>query len=197
MAIEIYLEGSDLSGKSTIAESILELSATSYKLQELHLSSCNQIYDFAMSLSHSNYSFDVLEYLFLSAVTNDIDNFDNDTTPILQCSAKVARTLSFHKAQETQFIEMIERQWARFPKPKNSFYVHASIEERRKRLVLRQQNSKAAEEDLLVLENPELFQRAEEHLRAIVVERFDTMVIDTTGRTALESAQLILDSLNV
>jgi len=198
MAIDLLIEGIDLSGKTTVAKHIFEKNMF-YQLRANQLSSDSPFYSFAKNIFSLNemehkYSDEAISYLYLAALTNDIDMYKDDKITTIQVSTYATRSLAYHIANNTRFVKEFKDLLVKFPDPKNTFYLYANMTEMYRRLHERQKQSPAdvSTSDLILQNDPVLFEKTEKILRNIVLERFNAKIIDTTNRTAQETCDIIM-----
>lgn len=195
MSIMLHLEGMDLAGKSTIAMLIAKEGKKHWQVNDKRLTTHNDIYEFAWGKSKSQvYSSEIMGYMYLAALLNDIDQFHLDVD-LIQDSLLALRSLNYYIAvQPNCDLEQLYRTaLLRHPQPDKSFYLTASIEARKKRLAKRIQTNptKITNMDMLIMKNPDLFRRIDNSLQNITVEAFNSTVIDTSEMSEKEVFDLI------
>lgn len=185
----ILIEGLDLAGKSTACAGLLGETPERFNFRRNSLSDCNPVYDFADTLRRQgSYDGDVLGPIYLSAVELDLQRPADDRPDLLQDSLVTLRSYAHYRARGHRELAKSFRALlsdSRHPTYDAAIVLTADICARRDRLTMRQRKNpeEVANDDLLVLHDPELFLSMERHLVAEARCRFGADVIDTTHMT--------------
>lgn len=181
----------DLSGKTTITKYLSEILNIN-KIQKRTLSDACAIYDFTVYQSKKGkLHIDLINRLYTLAISEDLYNYKpNDNGIILQDSYFALRSYALMKQKYPDTLaKEVYRLLQLFPKPKLTFYLTASTEERLKRNEKR--DKPMAYMEKLLVSTPREFERIEENLRNITISLFDAEIINTEGKKPNEIALYI------
>jgi cytidylate kinase len=196
MAIDLLIDGLDLSGKTTMANNFAKASGIDYRINNNKLSRINPIHDFAAKMSDSNLYHDaVIGKLYLAGLMNDIYSYVDDGVPTIQDGTVATKSIAYHIVRKTPFIlDELQDLLKKYPNPKEAIYLYASIDERIKRLEKRKQlkPETVTRTDLLMTTDPKRFEHTERVLREISMDRFKSKFIDTTKISEQEVLQEIM-----
>jgi hypothetical protein len=123
-------------------------------------------------------------------------NFAYPIQNTIQDSTVLLRSLSYHSAcGNNQLVEKLKSLISIHPKFSKSIVLTASIEARKYRLELRKQQNpdEVANDDLLILTNPDLFISMENYLIDFTMEYFNAAVLDTSELNPHEVANKVRD----
>ena len=191
----LHIEGMDLAGKSTVAKCFASTSQINWVIQDKRLSKNNPVYDFAWNFGKkAAYDKDVLGFLYLAALLQDIKSFKHGHH-IIQDSTLLLRSLNYYMMvkKNDYLVESFKRCIPNHPRPDVSFYLTADIETRRKRLKERINSNpeKLTSMDLLIQNDPKKFIQIDESLQALSIDTFNSKVINTSKMTSFEVVQYI------
>lgn len=197
MPFLLHIEGMDLAGKSTIAKLFSETSNMKWNINDKVLTSDNAIYAFAWQCGKSSeYRSDVLGHLYLAALIEDIRNFRLETN-IIQDSTLLLRSLNYYKTIEINntLFQSFSEIALMHPIPNISFYLTADINSRRLRLEQRKKHnpSKITEADLMIESNTSEFIKADNSLKQLSIEYFNSYIIDTSQMNEIEVVEFMLN----
>jgi len=186
----VLIEGVDLSGKSSVVKL---LSSGSRKWQTRHsslLDRANPLYEIARSISNKGMGGTdgrkCTGYLYSSVLAYDLEMFVHPTVDTVQDSTILLRSLAFHDAAgDHAVVKTLEQYACRHTRFDSVFVLTASLDERKRRLRKRINNSegRVTVNDQLLYTNPEFFARMEECLIKHAYAVFDNVVtIDTSNK---------------
>jgi len=198
MKIKVLFDGMDLSGKSTVAKAFA-MQRPEFTLRRTFLCPDNPHVKTAFSRVEDSSSPLDISKLFIEAVTHDIESHPMLDEKIILDGPIMTRIPAHlmgrgEGAEERKVAEYYLNMLDSFPDPEEAFYLWANMKERVSRLKKRMDENPNAvtQADLLLFEDPVLFQSIEEMHRHIVNERFNPTVVDTSGVTEQE----VLDFVN-
>ncbi len=194
----ILFEGMDLSGKSTLLQLVKQ--SNTWSTQHIGLNQDKAIYSTANYINRHGKGWGSKEigYLYLAALTIDINNFKWPKNPTLQDSCVLLRALAHHSAYKNdEIVKKLEILSDIHPMFSKSFVFTASITERLRRLEdriivnpLQVNNS-----DLFIKNNPELFKKMDQAMIFYAKKYFNAEIVDTTNATLESTLELILKSI--
>lgn len=184
----IHIEGMDLAGKSSVASALARRGGATTRRNALALD--NPYYRQADELRiRGDIGARDLGGLYIAAVRFDIANATVPQGPRIQDSTVLIRSLAYNvvRGNESTTAELIELLPAH-PRFGLSIVLTASLEKRRERLAKRQREQPAtvADDDRMVLQDPDRFVAMERVLMRYSMEDFDAHHIDTTSHTVGE-----------
>jgi thymidylate kinase len=193
-----HIEGMDLAGKSTVTLAVQKHLGDSVTIRHNTIQSKSTFHRTVdeLRLSESANS-DQLGVLYLQVLKDDISRFEYPETPTIQDSTVALRSLAWYSAQCNPIEKEFEMLLKQHPKFDSSIVLTANITVRKLRLQSRiNENPEAvAVDDLMVLNNPELFLKMEQALVYYSTKYFGSKVIDTSELTKEEVCQIACSSL--
>lgn len=208
-AITIHLEGTDCSGKSSIAKLFPGYTGMQWEVRRgsILASGENATLIIAKSLAENKaIPAEIIGDLFVAAVQEDIERYTSPVNNVLQDSLTILRSAAYHSVSGVPRIgELMIDLLPSFPRFTNSFYLTVDLESRRTRLDARSQTGTQAmtTTDNLMLSNPETFIKIDGILQDLAVVHFKAGIIDTShmmpNEIAAHIARItgILDSAEV
>lgn len=196
-----HIEGMDLAGKSTATKAVFEALEGKAVVRHNTLQQKSKFHkivdDLRLSQKLDNES---LGQLYFQVLKDDLSRFSYPEIDTIQDSTILLRSLSWHMARKNedlseQFLGLIPQH----PQFTGSVLLTATIEVRQKRLQYRIEEDplSVAIDDLMVINEPDLFMKMGENLVHYTTKFFGTRVIDTSSLTKQEVAQQVLSILNV
>jgi len=185
----IHIEGMDLAGKTTLVRSLAEHRPDA-ELRHNALTQENEIYVLADAMRlDGKGSGAVLGPLYLAALTYDLEAYRAPTGTTIQDSTVALRSLAYYGARgDGRLAADFEGLLGIHPCFDRSIVLTAAREARLERLEARRRANPAevADDDLLVVGDPELFYRMEARLIEAAVEHFGAIVVDTSELSPAE-----------
>jgi len=182
--MDYHIEGLDLAGKSTVTEALYGILLPEVVLRRNTLLPDNAFHKEVDQMRLDN-SIDSksLGWLYVDVLENDLKHFQWPECNYIQDSTLLIRSLAYHTAKENH--DITSKLWSLVefhPKFSRSIVLTASIEKRVERLEMRRQNNpnEVAEDDLLVIKNPNLFLEMEHNLVSFSQQIFDSVLLDTS-----------------
>ena len=202
----IHLEGLDLSGKTSVAYKILE-KKESWVRRYTTLLEKIEYNPFLMKADGLNNSESPDEYslfeLYYQAMVYDTENIPAQTSPLIQDSTILVRSLaglSVSEYSESDLLEKMLDVGKKYPSFSCSIILTCSHKARLKRLNHRRSNLKPGErlvkDDLLVESDPQKFFAKEATLVEYSQLIFGSEILDTSDMTIEEVSEYILSKLN-
>lgn len=196
----LHIEGMDLAGKSTIAKMIAEKSDTDWIIYNNCLSQNNCIHEFEREVRFKKiYDDEIYGYLHYVSLLADIKAF-NLTENVIQDSMLLLRSINYHNEKNNNdLVQLFKELVPMHPIPNMSVYLTASIDSRQRRLLKRiESNSKQlTKNDALILNNPDQFEKRDRGLMELSQTYFNSIVLDTTNMTEMETADYIMTLCNL
>ncbi|MDR2571005.1 MAG: NUDIX domain-containing protein [Oscillospiraceae bacterium] len=191
----LYLEGMDLSGKTTVATRFAKTSNLNWNVNQGKLSQTNLIYDLGYELGKNGmYDSEILGYVYLAALLSDIRNFKLNKNTI-QDSFLLLKSLNYYIINgNDKMAQNFHNLILKHPKCDKSFYLTADIVSRRQRLELRikyNPNEKLSANDLLIINNPNKFEQMDKSLMELSIKYFDSQIIDTSQTDVDEVVEIL------
>lgn len=196
----IYIEGMDLSGKTTLANNLQKTLGIDWVVQSNTLTKDNPVWLLADTVRKSqSLDEDIIGYLYSIAMMVDVRCFKLvNNYNLIQDSTVAIRSLAYHSVLGTPIVlDQLRQSVGEISKPDLTFYLSADISTRIKRLHQREKDNpeEVAPDDLMVIENPERFIRTEKLLRNFTIEYFNPIIIDTTVMTKVDVCTLVLNEI--
>lgn len=199
---ELYIEGIDLTGKSTAVRRISER----FNIPSRHrlLSEINPLIDTARreQLEHGVGSL-AASHAYLDAIEYDINHHRSTSANnvLLQESTMIAKSYVIDKASgaDISIMRRYDALLEKHPKFTSSVMLTASTECRLQRLQKRFTESpdKVTRNDLRLLQDPEYVTRVESIMRDLARTAFNACIIDTTHMTQDEVKEEIVNVFNL
>lgn len=196
----IYIEGMDLSGKTTLANNLRSSLSGEWTVQSNALTKDNHVWSLA-DTARKNQSLDedIIGYLYSIAMMVDVRNFNlANYSNLIQDSTVAIRSLAYHSILRTPTVlEQLKDSVSKIPAPDLTIYLLADMETRVARLRQREVDNpeEVAQDDLMVINNPGRFARMEGMLRRFTTEYFSPIIIDTSSMTKGDVCMLVLDEI--
>ena len=189
----------DLAGKSTIAKLIAKNSGVEWIIYKSCFSQINPIQELIKKLIKQNvYDDEIYGYLLFVALMADIKVFEANEN-VIQDSALLLRSIIYHKeAKHYALVKLFEGLVETHPVPDISIYLTASIDVRRRRLIKRMQedSQKVTSNDKMIFNNPEKFIKMDYSLMELSKKYFNSIVIDTSEMTEIQTLDYIIHLLH-
>lgn len=182
----IHLEGTDCSGKSSIAKLFPGYTGMQWEVRRgsILASGENATLIIAKSLAENKaIPAEIIGDLFVAAVQEDIARYTSPVNNVLQDSLTILRSAAFHSVSGVPRIgELMIDLLPSFPRFTNSFYLTVDLESRRSRLDKRLSTGSQAmtTTDNLMVSDPERFQNIDRKLQDLAVVHFKADIIDTS-----------------
>jgi guanosine-3',5'-bis(diphosphate) 3'-pyrophosphohydrolase len=197
--MNIYIEGLDLAGKSTVSRRLRERCGN-FEIRNNSLLRSNPLHQAADRLRKATQTDDLsLGYLYYGAMLYDLEQIRNEPTPdanVLQDSTILLRSLAFHTVSgNTALAEQFRSKLAEHPKFDRAFFLTCSPDVRKQRLAGRASRGNTNREDFLISSNPDLFFAMEGELRRLATEYFGAEVVDTGELESPQGSDRVLDSI--
>jgi hypothetical protein len=195
-----HIEGMDLAGKSTASKAVLSKLGLTTQVRHNTIqekSNFHKVVDFLRTTKRADS--EELGELYYQVLKDDISRFEFPTSYTIQDSTIALRSLAWYSAQgnpiEHRFAELLNLH----PRFTNSIVLTARIDVRQNRLQSRIEEAPetVAADDMLVIENPDLFLKMEESLVHYSVKFFGSKVLDTSDLTKAEVASKVLLGLGL
>lgn len=196
----VYIEGMDLSGKTTLASNLSNNLSGEWTVQSNALTRDNQVWLLAEA-ARKNQSLDedIIGYLYSIAMMVDVRNFNlTNYNNLIQDSTVAIRSLAYHSILGTPTVlEQLKASVSKIPAPDMTFYLLADMKTRVARLRQREVDNpkEVAQDDLMVINNPRRFVRMERMLFEFTTEYFRPIIIDTSSMTKDDVCALALDKI--
>lgn len=196
----IYIEGMDLSGKTTLANNLSSRLKGEWIIQSNALTKNNTVWTLADS-ARKNQSLDedIIGYLYSIAMMVDVRNFNlTRYGNLIQDSTIAIRSLAYHSVLRTPTLpEQLKRSVSRIPAPDLTIYLMADIKTRINRLRQREIDNpeEVAPDDLMVINNPERFTKMEKMLLKFTTRYFSPIIIDTSFMTKDDVCELAINEI--
>ena len=196
----IYIEGMDLSGKTTLANNLRSSLSGEWSIQSNALTNDNQVWLLAdQARKNQSLDEDIIGYLYSIAMMVDVRNFNlTNYSNLIQDSTIAIRSLAYHSILGTSTVlEQLKDSVNKIPTPDLTIYLLADIKTRAARLRQREVDNpeEIAQDDLMVIKDPERFSKMEEKLFMFTNEYFSPMIIDTSHMTKSDVCALVLDEI--
>lgn len=196
----IYIEGMDLSGKTTLANNLSSRLKGEWIIQSNALTKNNNVWTLADS-ARKNQSLDedIIGYLYSIAMMVDVRNFNlTRYSNLIQDSTIAIRSLAYHSVLRTPTLpEQLKKSVSRIPAPDLTIYLMADIKTRITRLRQREIDNpeEVAPDDLMVINNPERFTKMEKMLLKFTTRYFSPIIIDTSSITKDDVCELAINEI--
>ena len=196
----VYIEGMDLSGKTTLASNLSSNLSGEWTVQSNALTRNNQVWLLA-DAARKNQSLDedIIGYLYSIAMMIDVRNFNlTNYNNLIQDSTVAIRSLAYHSILGTPTVlKQLKASVSKIPAPDLTFYLLADMKTRVARLRQREVDNpeEVAQDDLMVINNPRRFTRMERMLLKFTTEYFRPIIIDTSYMTKDDVCTLALDEI--
>lgn len=192
----IHLEGTDLSGKTSVAERLLRQFPFVYQHNRI---SSHGPEGLGGELDKMNelglYSHTTLSLGYAACVLADIDQFEWPRRDTIQDSSSSVRCLSRLAVdnQDALFDIVYSRVELDHPRFTRSYYLTTTIDERIKRAT---EMASLTRNDLMILHDTEKFAEMDRIASSISRGLFSSTIIDTTGASPDEIANTIMRDLD-
>lgn len=196
-ATTIHLEGTDCSGKSSIAKLFPGYTGMYWEVRRgsILASGENATLIIAKSLAEDKeIPAEIIGDLFVAAVQEDIARYTRPSNNVLQDSLTILRSAAYHTVTGVPRIgELMIDLLPSFPRFTNSFYLTVDLDSRRSRLDARTQfgTQTITTTDNLMLSNPGKFMNIDRVLQELAVVHFKADIIDTSHMMPKEIAARI------
>ena len=202
MAIEILIDGADMSGKTTTINEFIRGCEKPYEVRHLRLSTYNPVHLFARQ-KRKEYNHDFnreLASLYQAAIIADLRFFELEKheVPIIQDSIIATRCFADYFAiGRYDIADEFDVLLSKYPKPKHSFYFTTAMTERSRRLEkrIREQPESITPTDLFIHTEPKRFERLEEATRNASIKHFNSVVIDNTEMSVQNVVDKIIEQI--
>lgn len=187
----IHIEGTDLSGKSTVAdEFIFRQSGPWERRRNSILKNGNALNELADDMHESGgYRKLTLNLTYAAAILADLDAFTWPDSDTLQESTNIVRSMGHARLDNSREVEdILSLGLPLHPDFDKSFYLTASPEARIERLAQREVKSR---HDMILLNDPDRFFAIDDVASEVSVNRFGSMIIDTTDLKVAEVVDII------
>lgn len=195
----IHIEGMDLAGKSTASKAIFEMLGSDTMLRHNTIQSKSQFHSIVDKLRLSgNSNPQDLGILYHQVLKDDLERFIYPTQNTIQDSTVLLRSLAWYEAsQNFELVNLFLSLMPKHPVFTHSILLTASIEVRQKRLQMRinEAPETVANDDMMVLENPELFMAMEKALIKHSSRNFNSTIIDTSDLTKDEVKRIVIEMI--
>ena len=191
------ISGMDFSGKSTIIKGINEAMPGVFKIQKKFLTPIDTI---EKVRKRDNWlPPEEWKPLLQDTVKKDIADYKEDGL-ILQDSLWIVKYLATkienNSPEDYEEIKILNNLFQQYP-DMDSFYLTTTIDERIKRLNMREASGKEITGSDKLLFSKTKFENTEKHYKDIILSRFpNTRIIDTTGYTSEEIVNIIMKDKN-
>lgn len=195
-----HIEGMDLAGKSTASKAVISKLGSTTQIRHNTIqekSDFHKVVDLLRTTKRANS--DELGELYYQVLKDDIGRFESPTCFTIQDSTIALRSLAWYSAQDNPIEYKFAELLTYHPRFTNSIVLTANIDVRQLRLQLRIKEAPetVAADDMLVIENPELFLKMEKSLVHYSVKFFGSKVLDTSNLTKYEVASKVLFELGL
>lgn len=187
----IHIEGTDLAGKSTIANEFMARQETPWeKRRNSILKKGNALNEIADSMYESGgYRKLTLNLAYAAAILADLDAFTWPDVDTIQESTNIVRSIGHARLDNSREVEaVLSLGLPSHPNFDKSFYLTASPEARIERLAKRKEKSR---HDMILLNDPDRFFAMDEVAADVSVSRFGSKIIDTTNLSVSEVIDII------
>jgi hypothetical protein len=135
---------------------------------------------------------DDLGVLYYHALKDDIARFEKPLTKTIQDSTILLRSLAWYSSINHSIARDFESLIEIHPKFNKAVVLTANIETRTKRLQMRidLEPEQVAEDDLLVIKDPELFTKMDKNLIHYATQYFGAYLIDTSNLSKAEVVKI-------
>lgn len=196
----IYIEGMDLSGKTTLANNLRNKLGDDWIIQSNALISNNPVWSLAdESRKKQSLDEDIIGYLYSIAMMIDVRRFIlPNNHNIVQDSIVAIRSLAYHSILGTPTVlGQLKKSVSKIPSPNLTFYLSADLDTRISRLHQRElENPKdVAPDDLMIINNPERFIKMEKMLHMFTTKYFRPIVVETSSMTKMEVCMLAIEEI--
>jgi thymidylate kinase len=196
----ILLEGIDLSGKSSAIQ-FLNSHFPSFSVNHQKLCRINYLQTKIKELQKEGLlTPNTIGHLYAESIRFDIENFASVDfgDGVLQDSLNLLRSLAYHSSfGNLSVVKHLESLAEIHPKMTKAFVFTASLEVRQARLMKRFSESPASvtANDLLIINNPSVFQQMDSAIIQYAIRYFNAEVVDTTNLDLVQVQQLLLQKL--
>lgn len=191
----LHIEGMDLAGKTTITNIIAKKSKKNWIIYNNCLSKNNVIQLFEKKIRKQKiYDEEIYGYLHYVTLVADIKYFKLNRN-IIQDSMLLLRSINYHKEKNNNtLVHLLEELVPKHPIPTTSIYLTTSIDTRKKRLLKRidSNSNKPTKNDLLILNDPDRFEKRDKRLMELSKAYFNSLVLDTSDMTEEETADYVM-----
>lgn len=195
----LHIEGMDLAGKSTIANTIARQSGMDWKIYNNCLSQNNPIQQFEKEIrSQRIFDHEIYGYLHYVTLLADIKYFDLREN-VIQDSMLLLRSIIYNREKKhNNLVQLFEELAPKHPIPNISVYLTANIDLRKKRLLKRIEcnSNHVTKNDILILSDPGKFEKRDIGLMELSQKYFNSIVLDTSDMTEAETADYIMTLCN-
>jgi hypothetical protein len=185
----IHIEGMDLAGKSTASNAVRSKLGINTQIRHNTIQTKSNFHKIVDNLRLSKRAnSEELGVLYLQVLKDDISRFQPPEAHTIQDSTIILRSIAWYCAQgnplANEFISLLPTH----PVFTRSIVLTASIKARQYRLQCRinEAPETVAIDDMMVIDNPDLFLKMEESLIEHSTSYFNSVVIDTTDLTKSE-----------
>jgi len=196
--MHLYVEGIDLSGKSSAAANFASRSEETWTIQHGQLGSDSHLYDFATA-AFGDRQLDVVGDLLSAAIRDDLATYTPPEKPTIQDSLFTVRSLAFFTAfQNNRLIRVFEDLLQDHPKFDHSFVFTASVAARRARLQQRmnEQPQELSIIDKLLIDSPEFASAINNNIVGVAQEVFGATIVDTTDLSIPDVSTIIAQTID-
>lgn len=190
----IHIDGMDLSGKTEASLLLAKNKGDDWEIRRSTLLENNPIYRFTNNLYKNNEATtEILGFLYLSALSHDIEHFEWPKKNIIQDSTIILRSIAYYTVnQNPRILEAFEDIIPKHPKFSASFILDASMEERLRRLEKRLKTTEQISSgDLMIKTDPTKFIALNNCLIDTAKRIFHSKIIDTSNINISSVAQLL------
>jgi thymidylate kinase len=193
--MQLHFEGLDLAGKSTLCRRLARQARGTWAIRHNALTVDNPVYDLADRLRKAGLPAETVGWLYHAALLLDLDRYQKSSTPTIQDSTILLRSLAFHRVQGNRaLVDRLEELFDRHPRFDRSFVCVASHEVRLRRLAIRRKEN-LGPEDLLVRDEPARFFAMERVLVDYAERKWGATVLDTSRLEEQERLELVFRHL--
>ena len=177
------IEGLDLSGKSTLCRLLRDHLGLPLRRNSLLEPGANHLFEAAREAHIAGSADDAsIGQMFLEALEYELDQYQPASSPHLQDSTILTRSLTYHTALENQDLAArFSRLFPHHPVPALVFLCRPTIAVRLRRLEGRISRGNDTPEDFVVRDNPEMFRKMEEMIESVACRWPNMHLIDTSG----------------
>jgi thymidylate kinase len=190
----IYIDGVDLSGKSTTARELSDLYTPPPIMRRNVITDPNPIYR-ESQLKRSSLTQSQLFESYRQAIDYDLEHFFPSESLVIQDSLLIVRMLSYLYAVEQIKHDDLEQKLLQYSVFSLSFVLTASYEERLQRLNKRRSENpqSVSNADQMIEQDPEKFFAIERCFLDLTTRYFQPIIIDTNIVSAVEAAHIIYE----
>ena len=191
------ISGMDFSGKSTIIKGIDKTMPGIFKIQKKFLTPIDTIEK--VRKRDSWLPPEEWKPLLQNTIKKDIKDYKENGLILQDCLwivKYIATKMEANNPEDYEEIEILNNLLKQYP-DMDSFYLTTTIDERIKRLNIREASGEEITGSDKLLFSRDKFERIEKNYEKIILNRFpNTKIIDTTGYTPEEIVSLIMEDNN-